>query len=129
MAHEFGAVSAPGRIAQFGLICHSARPGHNAVMTRKQWWKSTGATIAATSLLAGQALAAATPDVVLGAASSPAMKYAISPAAEPLLSHAAKQALIKANIKYVFVIFQENRSYDHFFGTFPVAGGRLKQPT
>ena len=98
-------------------------------MTRKQWWKSTGATIAATSLLAGQALAAATPDVVLGAASSPAMKYAISPAAEPLLSHAAKQALIKANIKYVFVIFQENRSYDHFFGTFPVADGLFNQPS
>jgi phospholipase C len=39
------------------------------------------------------------------------------------LSAAQKLALLQANIKYVFVIFQENRSYDHYFGTFPGANG------
>ena len=26
-------------------------------------------------------------------------------------------------MKYVFVLFQENRSFDHYFGTFPGANG------
>jgi phospholipase C len=39
------------------------------------------------------------------------------------LTAAQKLALLQANIKYVFVIFQENRSYDHYFGTFPGANG------
>ena len=34
-----------------------------------------------------------------------------------------KIALLQQNVKYVFVIFQENRSYDHYFGTFPGANG------
>jgi len=36
---------------------------------------------------------------------------------------AQKIAMIKKNVKYVFVIFQENRAYDHYFGTFPGANG------
>jgi phospholipase C len=39
------------------------------------------------------------------------------------LTAAQKLALLQKNIKYVFVIFQENRSYDHYFGTFPGANG------
>jgi len=39
------------------------------------------------------------------------------------LTAAQKLALLRQNIKYVFVIFQENRSYDHYFGTFPGANG------
>jgi phospholipase C len=39
------------------------------------------------------------------------------------LTAAQKLALLQANIKYVFVIFQENRSFDHYFGTFPGANG------
>ena len=39
------------------------------------------------------------------------------------LTAAQKLALLQQNIKYVFVIFQENRSYDHYFGTFPGANG------
>jgi hypothetical protein len=30
---------------------------------------------------------------------------------------------LRAAIKYVFVIFQENESFDHYFGTFPSANG------
>ncbi len=98
-------------------------------MTSRQWWKSTCATIAITSLVAQPALAAAS-DVVPGAPSSPAaMQYATSPASEPVLSHAMKQALLRQKIKYVFVIFQENRSFDHYFGTFPKADGLFDQPS
>jgi phospholipase C len=32
-------------------------------------------------------------------------------------------ALVRANVKYVFVIYQENRSFDSYFGTFPGAEG------
>lgn len=33
------------------------------------------------------------------------------------------QSLIRQRIHYVFVIYQENRSFDHYFGTFPGANG------
>jgi phospholipase C len=36
--------------------------------------------------------------------------------------------LIQKNIKYVFVIFQENRSFDEEYGTFPGANGLFSQP-
>jgi phospholipase C len=39
------------------------------------------------------------------------------------LTASAKLALLQQNIKYVFVIFQENRSFDHYYGTFPGANG------
>ncbi|MGO8977011.1 MAG: alkaline phosphatase family protein [Steroidobacteraceae bacterium] len=39
------------------------------------------------------------------------------------LMTAAKIALLRQNIKYVFVLFQENRSFDHYFGTYPGANG------
>jgi phospholipase C len=34
-----------------------------------------------------------------------------------------KWRLLRQRIKYVFIIFQENRSFDHYFGTFPGANG------
>jgi phospholipase C len=49
--------------------------------------------------------------------------HIVSPAAEPVLSPAAKLALLRKKIKYVFVLFQENRSFDQHFGTFPGANG------
>jgi phospholipase C len=33
------------------------------------------------------------------------------------------QALLQDRIRYVFVIYQENRSFDHYFGTFPGVDG------
>jgi phospholipase C len=39
------------------------------------------------------------------------------------LTTAAKIALLRQKVKYVFVLFQENRSFDHYFGTYPGANG------
>ncbi len=47
---------------------------------------------------------------------------------QPLLSNAAKLSLLRQNIKYVFVLFQENRSFDFYFGTYPGANGLFSQP-
>ena len=49
--------------------------------------------------------------------------YFIDPVRRPQLSHAAMTALLRKRIKYVFVIFNENESFDHEFGTFPGANG------
>lgn len=46
---------------------------------------------------------------------------------EPRLSEAAKLALLRKKIKYVFVLFQENRSFDFYFGTYPGARGLFSQ--
>ena len=42
---------------------------------------------------------------------------------EPVLSHEQLVSLIQQKIKYVFVLYQENRSFDSYFGTFPGANG------
>jgi len=47
----------------------------------------------------------------------------IAAAREPKLSRAQMDALLRRKIKYVFVLYQENRSYDSYFGTFPNAEG------
>ena len=39
-----------------------------------------------------------------------------------------KVALLRQRVKYVFVIFHENESFDHFFGTFPGANGLFFAP-
>ncbi len=39
------------------------------------------------------------------------------------LTTAQKIALLRTKVKYVFVLFQENRSFDHYFGTYPGANG------
>src|SRR5450755_4010212 len=39
-----------------------------------------------------------------------------------------KIGLLRQKVKYVFVIFAENRSFDHYFGTFPGANGLFKAP-
>ncbi len=99
-------------------------------MSWKQFWKSTCATVALGSFTAQPVLAARLPLVVLGTKTSAASEaYAIDPASEPHLSHAQKLALIKHDIKYVFVIYQENRSFDFEFGTFPGVDGLFNQPS
>src|SRR5262249_52150209 len=40
-----------------------------------------------------------------------------TPAPTPL------QSLVAQRVRYVFVIYQENRSFDHYFGTYPGANG------
>ena len=45
------------------------------------------------------------------------------PSLAPILTPAQKHALLKQHIKHVFVLFQENRSFDQYFGTFPGVDG------
>ena len=47
---------------------------------------------------------------------------------EPTLTHRQKLALLRRNIKYVFVLFQENRSFDFYFGSYPGADGLYSLP-
>ena len=47
---------------------------------------------------------------------------ALTTAAAPT-PNASLQSLIHDRVRYVFVIYQENRSFDHYFGTFPGANG------
>jgi phospholipase C len=54
--------------------------------------------------------------------------FTLSVDASPSLTHAQKLALLQQKIKYVFVLFQENRSFDFYFGTFPGATGLFSQP-
>jgi len=54
-------------------------------------------------------------------------RFTHSPESEPSLTHAQKLALLQQNIKYVFVLFQENRSFDFHFGTYPGARGLFSQ--
>ncbi len=43
---------------------------------------------------------------------APVPSYVIQPGAEATLTQAQKLALIQQKIKYVFVLFQENRAFD-----------------
>jgi phospholipase C len=56
-------------------------------------------------------------------ANSTVKPYVIDPANEPALSTAQVVALLRKNVKHVFVLFQENRSFDSYYGTFPGANG------
>ncbi len=52
----------------------------------------------------------------------------INQGVEPSISHGDKMRLIQSRIKYVFVLFQENRSFDFYFGTYPGADGLYAGP-
>ncbi len=52
----------------------------------------------------------------------------VDPTKEVTLTQAQKIALLKQRVKYVFVLFQENRSFDFYFGTYPGAHGLYSQP-
>jgi phospholipase C len=56
-------------------------------------------------------------------------RWTIHPASEPVLSHDAKLKLLRQKVKYVFVLFQENRSFDFYFSTYPGADGLYSHPT
>ncbi|HEV2302632.1 MAG TPA: alkaline phosphatase family protein [Stellaceae bacterium] len=60
-----------------------------------------------------------------GAAIAP---YVVAPGAQPRLPREALWRLIRRHIRYVFVIYQENRSFDSYFGTFPGADGLYSRP-
>ena len=54
--------------------------------------------------------------------------YVIAPGAEPRFGSQALWRLIRRRVRYVFVIYQENRSFDSYFGTFPGADGLYSAP-
>ncbi len=45
-----------------------------------------------------------------------------------IAKRAALIASLQSQVKYVFVLYQENRSFDSYFGTFPGANGIYSQP-
>jgi len=53
----------------------------------------------------------------------------IDAASEPAISAEEKLQLIRRHIKYVFVLFQENRSFDFYFGSYPGADGLYAGPS
>src|SRR5271157_3150225 len=55
-------------------------------------------------------------------------KYYISSDREPKMSHTALVEQLRKKVKYVFVLYQENRSYDSYFGTFPGGEGLFSHP-
>jgi phospholipase C len=102
-------------------------------MDLKEWGK-TGCASLMTVALVLQPFAvsaqekAAGKTVEIGPRSSAAVaQYATNDRNEPELSDAAKLDLLRKKIKYVFVLFQENRSFDFYFGTYPGARGLFSQ--
>jgi phospholipase C len=80
--------------------------------------------IAVLCLSAATAQAGAPPALTLATTrTSKGAEAARDPAAMSPLDHAQKQALLRQNIKYMFILFQENRAFDHYFGTYPGANG------
>ncbi len=62
---------------------------------------------------------------------TPAIAKSINPLAHLSLAQqreARKWMLLRKKIKHVFVLYQENRSFDIYFGTFPGADGIYSQP-
>ena len=81
--------------------------------------------LTAARLLAQTAIDAA----VVAPRSGPAPKpWIIKSGKEPSLSHDQKLTLLRQHIKYVFVLFQENRSFDFYFGVYPGADGIYSRP-
>jgi len=55
-------------------------------------------------------------------------RYTVPADKEPTLSREELLELIRKKIRYVFILYQENRSFDHYFGTFPGAEGLFSHP-
>jgi phospholipase C len=78
---------------------------------------------------AQEAAAGTTPVVTIAPKSSAAVSArVIDAASEPAISAEEKLELIRRHIKYVFVLFQENRSFDFYFGSYPGADGLYAGP-
>jgi phospholipase C len=54
--------------------------------------------------------------------------FEVPKAKEPRLSKKQILSLLRKNVKYVFVLYQENRSFDSYFGTFPGVEGIYSHP-
>ncbi len=88
-----------------------------------------GFSLAQSAATPGAITAEPTNMVTIAPKSSAAVqKYTVSTVQEAKLTQAQKLALLRQHIKYVFVLFQENRSFDFYFGTYPGAHGLYSQP-
>jgi phospholipase C len=68
-------------------------------------------------------------EVELAPPSSKQLKpYLIYPARQPAISEEAKLKLVRSKVKHVFILFQENRAFDFYFGTYPGAEGLFSHP-
>ncbi|MBX5473212.1 MAG: phosphoesterase, partial [Acetobacteraceae bacterium] len=77
------------------------------------------------ALASGMAISAHAEMVEIG----PRPNTVVLPYLRPLESAGDSSSLIaalRARVRYVFVLFQENRSFDHYFGTFPGAEGLFR---
>lgn len=93
-------------------------------MSPKQAYRTSCAAVAIVALLQNAALAAGGGVLIpAGATGSAGAAQYRDVNAMTGLSTQAKIALLRQKVKYVFVIFQENRSFDHYFGTYPGANG------
>jgi phospholipase C len=93
-------------------------------MRFSQYLRTSCAAVTSLGLLQPCFASAAEAGLKIGPAASPVVAPYIVPAAnEPVLSASAKLSLLQKDIRYVFVLFQENRSFDQHFGTFPGADG------
>ena len=99
---------------------------------RRTILKTSSALVAAAlicnPLLNQNALAqTAPPPLVIGqplqTSGSPYAQYYRDPAVDPQVSQAQLINALRQRVRYVFVLFQENRSFDHYFGSFPGANG------
>jgi len=110
-------------------------------MNIRHWMKAGCATLAAAGLML-QPVATLAQDqktdtsvdqkqlVQIAPKSSDAVaKYTLGVENAPFLTHDEKLELLRNKIKYVFVLFQENRSFDFYFGTYPGANGLFSQPS
>jgi len=93
----------------------------------KELLKSGSALVAVASLLqsltVAPAAAAASIVTMQPNLNSTVSPYAAIEAGEPTVSTDQLTAMVRGKIKYVFVIFNENESFDHEYGTFPGVNG------
>lgn len=55
--------------------------------------------------------------------------YVVDPAVEPAVSRDALIAALRKKVRYVFVVFNENHSFDNEYGSFPGADGLFSDGT
>ncbi len=73
-----------------------------------------------------QQLPIVTPQPLPGPAVAP---YAVAPVTAPQMSREQLIQAVRNRIRYVFVIFNENHSFDNEFGTFPGVNGLYADPS
>lgn len=87
------------------------------------------ALLLAAPFLLVSSLPAQNPDVQLAPRSNSISNHWKSDLSHaPILTHDQKLALLRQHIRYVFVLFQENRAFDFYFASYPGADGIYSRP-